>query len=75
VLEGLIGERHDFDRFVYSFNLIRYLLKLSGGNGVKRVGLYRPDSPCMTPPHSWDGISTDINVGRQGGYLYAVWKY
>ncbi|KAF4334948.1 hypothetical protein FBEOM_11205 [Fusarium beomiforme] len=41
---------------------------------VTDVGLWRSDDGQDSPPHSWQGISGDINSGRGGDYLYLVWR-
>ncbi|KAF5233651.1 hypothetical protein FAUST_8087 [Fusarium austroamericanum] len=43
---------------------------------IRDVQLWRsPDDPVtLADAVGWDGISTDINHGRSGDYLYLVWK-
>ncbi|KAH6980238.1 PLC-like phosphodiesterase [Fusarium venenatum] len=43
---------------------------------ISDVQLWRsPDDPVtLADAVGWDGISTDINHGRSGAYLYLVWK-
>ncbi|CAF3646138.1 unnamed protein product [Fusarium graminearum] len=43
---------------------------------ISNVQLWRsPDDPVtLADAVGWDGISTDINHGRSGAYLYLVWK-
>ncbi|KAH7126014.1 hypothetical protein EDB81DRAFT_698498 [Dactylonectria macrodidyma] len=54
----------------------RYLVENRGGSEwkIKDVALWRSDDKQEQPPSGWDGITTDINVGRGGDYLYLVWK-
>ncbi|KAI0686949.1 hypothetical protein BC835DRAFT_428915 [Cytidiella melzeri] len=41
---------------------------------VTEVQLLRSDAPVKTAPSGWQGITKDINAGRQRSYLYVVWK-
>lgn len=41
---------------------------------VTEVQLLRSGAPVKAPPAGWQGISNDVNVGRQRTYLYVIWK-
>ena len=41
---------------------------------ITEVQLLRSDTSISAPPTGWQGISADINAGRQRTYLYVIWK-
>ncbi|RGP81410.1 hypothetical protein FLONG3_555 [Fusarium longipes] len=41
---------------------------------VTEVALFRDDSRHDGVPEGWDGMTTDINAGRKGDFLYLLWK-
>ncbi|KAH7136842.1 hypothetical protein B0J13DRAFT_560135 [Dactylonectria estremocensis] len=55
----------------------RYLVETRGQGSERKindVGLWRSDDKQEQPPAGWDGMTTDVNDGRGGDYLYVIWK-
>ncbi|KAJ3559521.1 hypothetical protein NM688_g294 [Phlebia brevispora] len=55
----------------------RYVLPFSdiaNRNKVTGTRLLRSSQPVLAPPKGYQGISTNINVGRKGDFLYILWK-
>ncbi|KAF3167630.1 hypothetical protein TWF751_008015 [Orbilia oligospora] len=55
------------------FRLLKYEYRFSGP-AIYDVALWRSGGRQCIPPAGWDGMSSDINEGRRGDYLYIVWK-
>lgn len=41
---------------------------------ITEVQLLRSDTTITAPPAGWQGISADINAGRQRAHLHVIWK-
>ncbi|KAK6338455.1 hypothetical protein TWF730_002515 [Orbilia blumenaviensis] len=55
------------------FRFLTFKHSLSGP-GIYDVALWRSGGRQSLPPADWTGMSSDINEGRGGTYLYIVWK-
>ncbi|KAK7032626.1 hypothetical protein VNI00_012889 [Paramarasmius palmivorus] len=54
----------------------RYVIPMRdpGARKITSARLLRSGSKQDYPPSGFNGLSTDINQGRKGDYLYIVWK-
>ena len=54
----------------------RHLITHSDAHNPKKLTtlhLLRSPDPRTSPPVGYDGISSDLNAGRGGSYLYLIW--
>ncbi|KAK7032625.1 hypothetical protein VNI00_012888 [Paramarasmius palmivorus] len=53
----------------------RYVIPVQGPQAkVTEAQLIRSESALQHPPSGYSGITSDINKGRQGDFLYIIWK-
>ncbi len=41
---------------------------------IREIELLRSAEVIVTPPVGWDGMTKNINIGRQKTFLYVLWK-
>ncbi|KAK7032628.1 hypothetical protein VNI00_012892 [Paramarasmius palmivorus] len=76
----VIQSERDYDRDDIAWGAggdYRYVIPMQDPHNPDKVieaKLLRSGASTQYPPSGWDGITSNINEGRGGDYLYIIWR-